>query len=66
MLKKPWNETAACIGAPLVEREMELAFAHLLTHFRDFQLAEAGAEWQARLGHRWLDRLPLRFELRDR
>ena len=52
----------ACIGAPLVEMEMAQAFTRLLSRLHDIRLADDHVEWQARLGHRWLARLPLRFE----
>lgn len=51
----------ACIGAPLVRLEMVGALTALLAGCRDLALVDAEPRWQARLAHRWLERLPLTF-----
>lgn len=49
----------ACLGAPLVLLQMEAAWKALLDRYRALELLDAEPRWQARLGHRWLERLPL-------
>lgn len=51
----------ACIGAPLVKMELHQALLHLLPHLQRCSLIEE-PQWQTRLGHRWLKRLPLRID----
>ncbi len=51
----------SCIGAPLVRLEMEAALDELLELPRRVELAQPAAEWERRLGHRWIARLPLSF-----
>ncbi|MCP3868703.1 MAG: cytochrome P450 [Gammaproteobacteria bacterium] len=54
----------ACIGAPLVEMEMEIAFKQILKRYVNLRLAIDELRWEARMGHRWLVDLPIRFDAR--
>ena len=51
----------ACIGGPLVRQEVEQALAVLLANLPDLAQPQPELQWQQRLGHRWLQRLPLAF-----
>jgi pimeloyl-[acyl-carrier protein] synthase len=51
----------ACIGGPLVRQEVEQALAVLLDSLTDLELVQPELQWQQRLGHRWLQALPLTF-----
>lgn len=51
----------SCIGAPLVRLEMEAALQALLDAPRNVVLARPDAEWEARLGHRWIAGFQLGF-----
>jgi pimeloyl-[acyl-carrier protein] synthase len=52
----------SCIGAPLVRMEMEIILRTLITRLEDLKLKDQEFEWEARLGHRWLKKLPLTFK----
>ena len=49
----------ACLGAPLVELELTEALKALAGCRRRLRLAVDVPQWQARLGHRWLEKLPV-------
>ena len=55
----------ACIGAPLVRMEIEAALRCLLGRVGELDYRDPGLHWQTRWGHRWLDRLPVTFEVRE-
>ena len=52
----------SCLGAPLVRMEMEIVLRTLITRLEDLKLKDQEFEWDARLGHRWLKKLPLTFK----
>ena len=54
-----------CIGAPLARIEGQEAFRVLLSRFEDFQLAAGELTWRDDFVTRGLEKLPLKFKLRD-
>jgi cytochrome P450 len=54
----------SCIGAPLVRAEMQGALEMLLRLTHDITVDDHNLAWEARLGHRWLKALPVRFKRR--
>ena len=54
-----------CIGAPLARIEGQEAFRVLLSRFKDFQLAAGELTWRDDFVTRGLEKLPLKFKLRD-
>lgn len=52
----------ACIGAPLAKMEMQISLESIFSKLRNPLLASTQLEWQSRVGHRWLKRLPVQFE----
>jgi cytochrome P450 len=51
----------ACIGGPLVRIEMEAALRALIGTLQGISLSGTEIHWEARLGHRWIARLPVVF-----
>jgi pimeloyl-[acyl-carrier protein] synthase len=51
----------SCIGAPLVRLEIATGINVILRHLRDLKQKEVGFKWMPRLGHRWLENLPVTF-----
>ena len=49
----------ACVGASLVRLEMQTAVSLLFDRFDDLELAQNELNWQLRMGHRWLQDLPV-------
>lgn len=49
----------SCIGGPLVRLQMGAAYRQLATTFPGLRMTENGLHWTPRIGHRWLDRLPV-------
>ena len=49
----------ACVGAPLVRLEMQIAIQRLFDSFDDLELAQPRLNWELRMGHRWLEDLPV-------
>ena len=54
-----------CIGAPLARIEGQEAFRVLMSRFEDFQLAAGELTWRDDFVTRGLEKLPLKFKLRD-
>ena len=52
---------AACIGGSLVRLELELALKVILDTLDTVELEDESLSWAPRLGHRWLERLPVKF-----
>ena len=50
-----------CFGAPLARLEGQIAFAALLSRFKDLQLKPGPLVWRENLGLRGLTALPLTF-----
>jgi len=51
----------SCIGAPLVRLEIATGINVILRHLRDLKQKEVALKWMPRLGHRWLENLPVTF-----
>lgn len=51
----------SCVGARLVRMEMAVALARILESLPGLTRRDPSWRWQARMGHRWLESLPVRF-----
>lgn len=53
----------ACLGAPLVQRQLVSALSVLLANSKGIQLADSRLSWEPRFGHRWLSRLSVDLQM---
>jgi cytochrome P450 len=51
-----------CIGAPLVRAEVATGLSCILEQLRNLERAEGPLRWIPRMGHRWLQSLPVSFD----
>jgi len=51
----------SCLGAPLVRMEMNAALRTLIGRLDGLTVEDSAPEWEARVGHRWLNSLPVSF-----
>ena len=51
----------SCVGAHLVRAELEVALRAILRELPGLALGQPAPRWRPRLGHRWLESLPVTF-----
>lgn len=51
----------SCLGAALVRIELEAALVELFSATSRIEVDDSALAWEPRLGHRWLERLPVRL-----